>query len=295
MAKAREEVEVQESNSVLRNELVYVKPNLRLSGWVKNPKHRAHFMMDGTNKTYMAPLLRNGSIKNVLTDKEKDFLEEALQMDKNDLSVYKKPDDNFWVTFKVDVSKDTLQLDLSVPYDFIKYKILLANTDFIAPSIKEVKNKATYKFYIERPSEVNAMKAEELDNTTKAWELYGTISSDKGKMLDFLRVYGEINKSARSSAHGLDSKSSVELVKKTLAPIVQDNLAVFISILEDPKYDSKLLLSKAVQTGLIERKNSSYHDKGESRAFAVSFQKAVEYLDHPENGDYRQLIETQIK
>lgn len=281
--------------SILRKEKVYVKPNLRNAGWIKSPKHRAHFMMEGSSKIYMAPLLRNGGIKNVLTDEEKDVLEDALQMDKNDLSVYKKPEDNFWASFKVRVTKETLELNLEDPYDYIKYKILLANTDFIAPSIKDIKNKVTYKFYIERPEEVNQMKAEQLDATTKAWELYGRFTGDKGKMLDFLRVYGEIVASSRSKTHALDKKSNIDLIKGTLAEIVSSNLKAFVNIVEDKNYDTKLFISKAVEQGLLERKNSSYHDKGESKPFAVSFVKAVEYLDNPENQDYRQLLETQLK
>ena len=299
MAKAKEEVVAKEKEATvvkfsLPNEKVYVKPNINNAGWIKNPKHKAFFMMDGAVKEFFAPLQRNGKIKNVLTDEEKDFLEDMLQMNTNDLSVYKKPEDNFWATFSARVSKDVTELNLADPFDYIKYKLLLANTDLIAPNLKSVKNKATYKFYIEKPTETAMFKSQELDKESLAWEAYGMIANDKGKMLDFLRVYGEINKTARAKAHSVNKSSAIELVKSTVKPILAENKEVFYNILKDKNYETKLLLSKAVEKGFVERKGTTYTDKGSSKAFAESFQKGVDFLNNPENSDFRSLLETQI-
>ena len=59
----------------------------------------------------------------------------------NALSIYKKVD-NFWDDAneigiaRVRLIKQDNYFDLANPEDFIKYKILLANKDFIAPSLR---------------------------------------------------------------------------------------------------------------------------------------------------------------
>ena len=64
-----------------------------------------------------------------------------MQLEYNALSVHKKVD-NFWDDSndvgisKVRLTKQDTILDLTSPEDYIKYKILLANKDFIAPSLQ---------------------------------------------------------------------------------------------------------------------------------------------------------------
>ena len=136
-AKPKEEMSEVKVNP-LRREKIYVRWIPKEDGLPKN-----HVLSggkaDGTYVYFVVPTLRStGQYKNILTNAEKDFLEEALGLDYNALSVYKK-ENNYWDNYmvRIDDAKVGLHLDLSDPEDYIKYKVLLANSDFVAPSVQE--------------------------------------------------------------------------------------------------------------------------------------------------------------
>ena len=72
-----------------------------------------------------------------------------MGLEYNALSIYKKVD-NYWENNMVRLTKQDNILDLSDPEQYIKYKILLANKNFIAPSLEILTDypKATYQFVI---------------------------------------------------------------------------------------------------------------------------------------------------
>jgi len=83
--------ETKELVNCLINKTVNVKFINKPSGLVTDPKHVNYGgMNERAKKVYTVPFLRNGQLQNPLTDAEKDYLEEALMMEKNALSVYKK-------------------------------------------------------------------------------------------------------------------------------------------------------------------------------------------------------------
>ena len=127
----------------LRNERVIVRHIPKQSGMITNPKHILYGgMAENATKTFVVPVLSSGAFVNVLTDEEKAFLEEAMGLEYNALSIYKKPlSENFWSDSneggisRVRLLKQDNYFNLSNPEDYIRYKILLANKDFIAPSL----------------------------------------------------------------------------------------------------------------------------------------------------------------
>ena len=58
----------------------------------------------------------------------------------NALSIYKK-EDNYWENYRIRLTKQDTTLDLSYPEDFIKYKVLLANTNNIAKNVETLQDK----------------------------------------------------------------------------------------------------------------------------------------------------------
>ena len=149
--KAKEPVD--QMVSCLRNERIVVRHVPKLTGmWGNNPKHiLAGGMAEGASRTFVVPRLSSGMFVNVLTDKEKAFLEEIMGLEYNALSIYKKTN-NFWDDSndsginKVRLTKQDNYFNLSDPEDYIRYKILLANKDYIAPSLQTLQDapKATY-------------------------------------------------------------------------------------------------------------------------------------------------------
>ena len=108
-------------------------------------------MADSAVKTFTVPRLSSGMYVNVLTDDEKACLEQIMNLEYNALSIYKKTD-NFWddsndqAISRVRLTKQDNYLNLSDPEDYIRYKILLANKNYIAPSLEALQDapKASY-------------------------------------------------------------------------------------------------------------------------------------------------------
>lgn len=102
-------------------------------------------MSERAIRIFVVPKLTSGVYVNVLTKNEKAFLEQAMGLEYNALSIHKK-ENNFWDDSnpnginRVRLTKQDTYLDLSNPEDYIKYKILLANKDFIAPSLQAMQD-----------------------------------------------------------------------------------------------------------------------------------------------------------
>ena len=100
-------------------------------------------MAETATRSFVVPrLAKTGMFKNVLTDSEKTCLERLMGLEINALSIYKK-ENNFWDDSnpngigRVTLHKQDNYLDLSIPEQYIQYKILLANKDYIAASMEE--------------------------------------------------------------------------------------------------------------------------------------------------------------
>lgn len=96
-AKYQTKTTVRDNNkeliSCLRNERVIVryvnKPNTNIT----NPRHVLYGgMAETASRTFTVPMLRSGALMNVLSDSEKDFLEDYMGLEQNALSVYLKKD-----------------------------------------------------------------------------------------------------------------------------------------------------------------------------------------------------------
>ena len=88
---------------------------------------------------------------NKVLELQKKYLEEIMGLEYNALSIYKK-ENNFWDDSnengisRVRLTKQDNYLNLADPEDYIRYKILLANKDYIASSLQELEDhpKSTY-------------------------------------------------------------------------------------------------------------------------------------------------------
>ena len=80
-------------------------------------------------RKFTVPIIESsGAYVNVLTNDEKTYLEKSMGLEPNALSVYLKRD-NYWANYSVRLTKGDNYLDLSIPDDYIKYKVLLANNE----------------------------------------------------------------------------------------------------------------------------------------------------------------------
>ena len=275
----------------LRNERIYVRfvPNKFLDLPKNHPAWGG--MMDGSSDKLSVPVLRSGKYKNILTNDEKDFLEEALGLDYNALSVY-RTENNFWDNYHVYINKEGITLDLSNPEDFIRYKVLLANSDVVAPSVEERMNrpKLSYRYEIVRENEESDIASVKMDAKMACYKEFGKIDED----LDTMRVLCEL-----ADSRPYDINSSREFFRARIDALIQANPKMFLRQITDPMLHTKVLLRRGVELGKISKRGDYYYlksdgsplcDAGEDPTLSV----AAKYLNLPSHQDIKFLLESEV-
>ena len=249
----------EEPVNCLRNEKVIVRFVPRPTSMVQNPKHILYGgMAETATRSFVVPRLNStGMFKNVLTDNEKAYLEKVMGLEYNALSIYKKKD-NFWDDSnpmgigRVTLRKQDNYLDLSIPEDYIKYKILLANKDQVASSLQELEDrpKATYQFVIISENAEAQAGLNKMDVTMKCYMEYGKVEDDA----DTLRVIIELLEGRPTSP-----KVKLDYLQTKMNEYIQRNPRLFLSTIKDELLPAKVLIKKAVEAGLIGKKNDAYY------------------------------------
>lgn len=270
---------------------ITIKPNYRNTGWVKNPKHAAFFKLEGTFDKLMVPQLRSGMLKDVLTKEEKEYLERVLDLEENGLSIYRKQN-NFWHSFMVTLGKEPVTLDLSNPLDYIKYKVAIANSYVVAPSINALTSGAKFKYYIEDQSEVVKIQSEKASIFKRAWSAYGKMEDSKDKLRTFLIVF---NETFTPVTKKIDPSAKLDFLQKEVSVIVEARTKDFVDVVEDPNYDIKVILSEGIQTGVLEKKGTKYYLAGSNDKLGDDLRTAIEFLRSPANQQTLLLIEERLK
>ena len=237
----------------LKNERILVRFVPKEDSNITNPKHILYGgMAEGAIKYYTVPILAStGTYKNILTDDEKAFLESYMGLEYNALSVYNKTN-NFWANFTVRLTKHDNYLDLSDPNDYIKYKVLLANTDFIADSIKTLNDhpKATYQFVMIKEGESEKREEEKMSVTMKCYKEYGKIEDDN----DTLRCIIEL-----IDNRPIAKNTKSEFLKSRINSLIQADPKLFYNIITDEYLNNKVLIKTATEEGVIKRRNNLYY------------------------------------
>jgi hypothetical protein len=204
---------------------------------------------------YSVPKLQKSNVfVNVLTDDEKNYLENIMGLPKNALSVYRQPkEENFWSNANPNgLSKITLRkrdniFDLSKPTDYIAVKILLANKDKICPSMEEwaARPKETYEFVIIREGQESKMSKSNTDATIQAVMKLGKIADDKDVLKLVVETMMGKKYSDATSGEWLQTQA-LDMIKNT-----PKNARMFLSIIEDESLDNKVLIRKCISKGIV--------------------------------------------
>jgi hypothetical protein len=283
----------------LRNEKVIVRFIAKARGTVTDPRHVLFGgMARGSKIRFTTPLLRTGGYANVLTTDEKNYLEYVLGLEPNALSVHNRTN-NFWDDAnehgigRVELIKGDNPLDLSDPMDYIRYKILLANKNEIAPSMHSLQDrpKATYRFVI--VSENDAAKVANVKVTLKAQAFmeFGKINEDREKM----RVIIETIDGRPTSK---DSK--IEYLQGKIGELIEANTKIFLQVVRDPLLSNKVLVKRAIEAGIISNRGNYLYlregnlplcENGEEPTLNI----AAKYLSLPKNQELKFSIEAKLK
>ena len=265
---------------------------------VTNPKHILYGgMAENAKRTFVVPRLTSGRYVNVLTDEEKDFLEDIMGLEVNSMSIYNKVN-NFWDDSndtgisKVTLLKQDNYLDLSDPEDYIRYKILLANKDLIAPSMKVLEDfpKATYQFVI--ISEGDETKAAKKGMTTimQCYTMYGKLEDDT----DALRVIIET-----LTGVTIHPNTKKEFLQAKINELIQGNSKMFLKVASDPLLQTKVLIKKSIEAGLIAHRGNQYYIKSGNVPMCEdgepTLNVAAQWLNLPKNQDTKFSLEAKLK
>lgn len=276
--------------SCLRKEFVTVRYVNRERTGITDPNHPYYGgLADGATITLVVPMLRNGSYTDPLTKDEKDFLEDYLSMEPNALSIHNKTN-NYWDNYSIEIGKQGEVLDLSDPMDYIKYKVLLANKSIVAPSLRALKERTleTYRFVLVTDGEVSAATSAKVSNKAKCWKEYGKIEDNK----DILAALYE-----SITGIGLDSSTKLEVFQEKVTDLIDTNTQRFLSAIQDPLLNVRVLIKKAVENKVIDRRGDYYYynndplcAKNENPTITV----AAQYLASIKNQEIKFSIEAQL-
>ena len=282
----------------LRNERVIIRHIPKQSRMVSNPKHILYGgMAESAKRTFVVPRLSSGRYVNVLTDDEKDFLEDIMGLEVNAMSIYNKAN-NFWDDSndsgisKVTLLKQDNYLDLSDPEDYIRYKILLANKDLIAPSIKELEDrpKATYQFVIISEGDETRAAKKGMTTIMQCYTLYGKLEDD----VDALRVIVET-----LTGVTIHPNTKKEFLQTKVNELIQGNSKMFLKVASDPLLQTKVLIKKSIEAGLIAHKGNQYYIKSGNVPMCDSGEPtlnvASQWLNLPKNQDVKFSLEAKLK
>jgi hypothetical protein len=284
--------------SCLRNERVIVRYVPRSNSLITNPKHILYGgMAEGAKKTYVVPRLSSGTFVNVLTKAEKAFLEEYMGLEYNALSVFNK-NNNFWDDSNEEgISSVTLLkqdniLNLSDPEDYIRYKILLANKDYIAPSLQELQDrpKPTYQFVIISTGDETKMAKKNMSATMQCYKEFGKIEDN----IDILRLIIET-----IDGRPIASNTKLDFLQTRANDLIQADSKLFLKVISDPMLSTKVLIRKSIDKGyIIRRGNYHYIKDGNLPLCEVNeeptLNMAAKFLNLPKNQEIKFSLEAKV-
>lgn len=285
----------------IRHGKVKIVPIKRSSDWLP-PESDSAFLNTGATISYVVPIhARTGSLVDPLeglTDEQRDKVAHELALEsKDDLNPRRKPNENFWINRSVVIDRNGLFLDLTNIGDFINFKILQCNKEYIAPSWSERYDRGTYKFAIVFEEEQYKLKLSEIDSKKEAYMQFGKIEGSSKKMSDFLWIYYLVEPKAKR----LPSNPSLEYMKSAIGTIIEESPGKFLSILTDGHFETKVIIQKAMNNGLIHRDGMSFRIFNENLQLN-SLDELVSFLEDEKNNSIRlsligkvEIIESGVK
>jgi hypothetical protein len=274
-------------NFTLPNEIITVRYIHRNRGMAANVDKNhviSGGLMSKAVRKFCTPLMRNGSIANVLTIEEKEYLESITGLN---LSVY----GDFWNNFRVSLHKEDAnnRFDLSNPMDYVSYKILESLKNEIAPTWASRNTKQTYQFAICRENEEMLESKGKYDAKKEAFKMYGKIEDDKDKLLSILKLI--TNKP-------ISPESKLDWLQHKVEEFIDSNASQFVNIMNDKTLYTKMLINTAIDKGVIVKKSNKYSTEDGldlcNSGEIATFDNAVAYLDNVKHQDVRSLIEAKI-
>jgi len=266
----------------LPKKTVLVVPVRRKGKWL-GTDHEANFLFKHSYFSVVVPRsATTGAFVDPLTDEERTFLESpasGLALGPDALSVHKR-DENYWSEYRVKLDKNVLQLDLSKPIDYIRYKVLLVNKDLIAPSAEEKFGKGTYKFAIVEEGYQNEEKVKAASSKTEAYKAFGAMMHSVEKMRNFLNVY----QTQKPGGKSLPPNAGSDFLTAEIEKIVEGDLTGFLNLTKDDRYEEKVLIYNALKARALHREGLTFK-LPEGIVIGDTMESVISFMKNPVNNE----------
>ena len=244
-----------ENFNPLKNEIVDVKFINSTSTMYSQESPLKGGLAETASITYAVPR-ENGMIKAVLTPDEQEFFENYFNLPENAMNP-SAINNNYWTTYnrgyinRVTLDKSGKRLNLSIAKDYIEYKILLANPEYICPNQETLENsrKATYRFVMNNDTTVATSAGKSADIKLELFEIYAKYKEDA----DMLRTICYLVEHKKVSP-----KTKIELLKEKVTNMMINDAKSCYPVMTSKTLEQKKALIIGVEKAVISDRNGFY-------------------------------------
>lgn len=236
----------------LEDNVRVLKPVLKAGKMINDPKHIGYFMWEGAVLGWVLPQDTRGILANPFKNEdERKFFEEELNLDLNT----NKRDNKFWTEqFSIRITKDSklmgegIEFNMLDPMDNLRAKVIMLQ-DEVAKSTEEKENNPHKKFIFINKDAEEKVSGKDMDNNIAIFSFLGVIRDSNKKMKEFLSAYLLSKKSIKE----VSSDVSNDWLLKEIELIIKDDKKGVLDVINDPNYETKLFIIKAIKAGAIQK------------------------------------------
>jgi len=274
---------------------IQVKPVIRERAFF--PKgHDGEFMYTGVIKSYQLPYSNNtrSYVKVFDTQEEQEAFEVLMNKERGSLSIFNR-ESPFWLKYTVDVTKDGKVLDLSLVAHCLEHKLLQACTHRIAQDWS-TRHKPGMDFALVNDTQLREADNHRADITEKAMDFFIKIRKSNSKMFNVLRLLEKmppkesIDKTDFLKTEILKVIDQKEVGKKNIK-----NINDFITIMNDARFENKVLIYDAMDINEIKLLNGMFKITATDTIMGKSIEQAAEWLDLLQNQEEKILLQQRVK